>query len=80
MTRPIIVAAATLVVGSLAMTACAPTPHASQTPRDTVSYSQDTTTAPTVQPLDCRGTFGWHGCGPGWFWRDGWRGPGCYPC
>ncbi len=35
---------------------------------------------PTVQPLDCQGTTGSMGCGPGWFWRDGWRGWGCYPC
>jgi len=81
MRRPIVVAAAaTLVAGSLATAACAPTPHTSQIPQDTVTHSQDATTAPTVQPLDCRGTTGWHGCGPGWFWRNGWHGPGCYPC
>ena len=34
----------------------------------------------TVQMLDCGGTTGAAGCGPGWFWRDGWRGRGCYPC
>jgi hypothetical protein len=35
---------------------------------------------PAVQPLDCWGTTGSMGCGPGWHWRDGWRGLGCYPC
>jgi len=33
-----------------------------------------------VQPLDCQGTTGDMGCGPGWFWRDGWKGWACYPC
>ena len=32
------------------------------------------------QPLDCFGTTGGMGCGPGWVWRDGWRGWACYPC
>jgi hypothetical protein len=36
--------------------------------------------APTVQAFDCAGTTGSMGCGPGWFWRDGWRGWACYPC
>jgi hypothetical protein len=35
---------------------------------------------PKVQGLDCQGTTGNMGCGPGWFWRDGWRGWACYPC
>jgi hypothetical protein len=35
---------------------------------------------PTVQGLDCAGGTGSMGCGPGWFWRDGWRGFACYPC
>jgi hypothetical protein len=33
-----------------------------------------------VQMFDCVGGTGRMGCGPGWFWRDGWRGMGCYPC
>jgi hypothetical protein len=33
-----------------------------------------------VAALDCHGTTGNMGCGPGWFWRDGWRGWACYPC
>ncbi|MEH3138686.1 MAG: hypothetical protein PGN37_00615 [Mycobacterium kyogaense] len=35
---------------------------------------------PTVQLLDCYGSTGWMGCGPGWTWRDGWRGFACYVC
>jgi hypothetical protein len=35
---------------------------------------------PKVQMLDCGGGTGRMGCGPGWFWRDGWRGYACYPC
>ncbi len=35
---------------------------------------------PTVQMFDCFGTTGWMGCGPGWVWRDGWRGFSCYVC
>jgi hypothetical protein len=48
------------------------------TPKPTPAYSQPMT--PPVKPLDCVGTTGRFGCGPGWFWRDGWRGWGCYPC
>jgi hypothetical protein len=75
--RTITAAAGALVVGSLVTVGCAPVPHVSQSPSDTVSFSQS---ANATQPLDCRGTTGWHGCGPGWFWRNGWRGLGCYPC
>ena len=35
---------------------------------------------PSVQLLDCQGSAGDHGCGAGFFWRDGWHGFGCYPC
>ena len=35
---------------------------------------------PVITALDCYGTTGNMGCGPGWFWRDGWRGWACYPC
>jgi hypothetical protein len=46
--------------------------------------ANSTVTAPTprpaVQMLDCAGGTGAMGCGPGWFWRDGWRGFACYPC
>lgn len=35
---------------------------------------------PVIKALDCAGTTGWAGCGPGWIWRDGWRGFACYVC
>ena len=35
---------------------------------------------PIITALNCAGWTGVEGCGPGWFWRDGWRGWGCYPC
>ena len=41
---------------------------------------QEVPAAPKVAALDCQGTTGSMGCGPGWFWRDGWRGWACYPC
>ncbi len=41
---------------------------------------QPTAPAPTVAPLGCFGETGLEGCGPGWIWRDGWRGMACYPC
>jgi hypothetical protein len=41
---------------------------------------QRLTPAVAVAALDCQGTTGNMGCGPGWFWRDGWRGWACYPC
>jgi hypothetical protein len=72
------VAAAVLIMGSLATGACSQTPHATQTPRPTIPSTQPTT--PAVQPLNCSGGTGGLGCGPGWIWRDGWRGWGCYPC
>lgn len=35
---------------------------------------------PIIAALDCGFTTGWAGCGPGWIWRNGWRGPACYVC
>ena len=63
------VAAAAFTIGMLATGT--PTAQADQT-----------TTAPTpkVQLVDCYGTTGDHGCGPGWYWRDGERGWACYAC
>jgi hypothetical protein len=61
--------------------ATAQSAYAAQSSRDTNAYTQPAVPAgPKVQPLDCRGTTGSMGCGPGWFWRDGWRGWACYPC
>jgi hypothetical protein len=72
------VAAAALMSGSMATAQSA---YAAQTTHDTTVYTQPAAPPlPTVRPLDCRGGTGNMGCGPGWFWRDGWRGWGCYPC
>ena len=38
------------------------------------------TPVPIITAMNCVGGTGLEGCGPGWFWRDGWRGMGCYPC
>ena len=70
------VAAAALMTGPLAT---AQTAYAAQTTQDTTVYTKPAP-GPTVQRLDCAGTTGAMGCGPGWFWRDGWRGWSCYPC
>ena len=75
--RTIAAAAGALVLGSWVTVGCAPVPRVSQSQSDIVSSSQS---ADAAQPLDCQGATGWHGCGPGWFWRNGWRGLGCYPC
>lgn len=72
------VAAAALMMGALAAAGPAQTAHAGQISHDTVVDTQ--TPTPTVQLLDCEGTTGGMGCGPGWIWRDGWRGFACYPC
>jgi len=61
--------------------ATAQTAYAAQNSNDTNVYIQPAApNRPDVQMLDCRGTTGDMGCGPGWFWRDGWRGWACYPC
>ena len=61
--------------------ATAQSAYAAQSSHDTNTYTQPAVpVGPKVQQLDCRGTTGDMGCGPGWFWRDGWRGWACYPC
>jgi hypothetical protein len=69
-------AAGAMLFGSLATAQVA---VAAQPTHDTVVYTQPSA-PPKVHALDCRGTTGAMGCGPGWFWRDGWRGWACYPC
>ena len=69
-----------LIVGSLLG---APVAGAAQVDPDVtveVTVAPPAPQRPAVQLLDCFGTTGWTGCGPGWFWRDGWRGFACYPC
>jgi hypothetical protein len=46
--------------------------------KPTPVYTQPS--SPKVEPLNCVGGTGGMGCGPGWIWRDGWRGMACYPC
>ncbi|CAM5715936.1 hypothetical protein MAUB1S_00488 [Mycolicibacterium aubagnense] len=65
------VAAATLIAGSFNAAATA---QAAQRSNDTTTYSPAPPTL--VQPLDCHGTTGSFGCGPGWFWN----GNRCVPC
>jgi hypothetical protein len=69
------VAGAAFVAGTVLN---AQTAHAAQTTHDTTVYPRPST--PAVQPLDCHGTTGTHGCGAGWVWRDGWLGWRCYAC
>jgi hypothetical protein len=68
-------AAASMITGSLAG---AVTANAAGTNYATPSIPQHS--APIITALDCRGGTGNMGCGAGFFWRDGWRGWGCYPC
>lgn len=59
----------------------AQTASAAQTNQDPHVYMQPAVpNTPGAQMLDCFGSTGGMGCGPGWFWRDGWRGWSCYPC
>ena len=61
--------------------ATAQTAYAAQSSHEaSVSTQPAAPGVPRVQMLDCHGTTGGMGCGPGWIWRDGWRGWGCYPC
>jgi hypothetical protein len=61
--------------------ATAQTAYAGQSSHEVTVYVRPAAPAgPSVRPLDCHGTTGGMGCGPGWFWRDGWRGWACYPC
>lgn len=72
------IATAGLIVGSLAgaQTATAASTHDT----DVTTPARPTMPAPVITALDCSGTTGLAGCGPGWIWRDGWRGFACYVC
>jgi curli biogenesis system outer membrane secretion channel CsgG len=73
-----VLAIAAVMSGSMTT---AQTAYAAQSSRDTNVYTQPAVAiGPKVQTFDCRATTGDMGCGPGWFWRDGWRGWACYPC
>ena len=54
-------------------------PAKAQTPYHPIVPTKPGTPA-TVQPLARNGTTGDHGCGPGFYWRNGDRGRACYPC
>lgn len=74
------IAAAGIVAGSLAGAQTATAASTSNNPAPAVPAVQAPLPSPVIQALDCAGFTGVEGCGPGWFWRDGWRGFGCYPC
>jgi hypothetical protein len=71
------VAAAAILASPLPVTQIA---QAGDSSNDTTVSTPAPAPVPRVHPFDCRGTTGSMGCGPGWIWRDGWRGWGCYPC
>lgn len=58
----------------------APAATAAHPAPDVTTYTQPAPVTPKIEALDCEGGTGNMGCGPGWFWRDGWRGWACYPC
>jgi len=68
-------AAAGMIAGSLTGVQTA---NAAQSNNGTPSTTHSS--PPIITALDCYGTTGNMGCGPGFFWRDGWRGWACYPC
>jgi hypothetical protein len=72
--------AMTLAVGALMAGPVLTAPTATAAAAHTPPYTQPAPVVPTVEALDCQGGTGNMGCGPGWFWRDGWRGWACYPC
>ncbi len=71
-----------IAVGALAVgpMVTAQSADAAQVAPNTTNNVQPAPTPPKVQAFDCQGTTGAMGCGPGWYWRDGWRGWACYPC
>lgn len=73
------IASAALIAGSLvgAQTANA---AATNNTNNVTTPVRPTYPVPTIAALDCYGSTGWAGCGPGWVWRDGWRGFACYVC
>ena len=71
-------ATAAMLLGPLVTAQAAQAAQTSPTSPDPIVYTQPA--GPTVKAFDCEGTTGRMGCGPGWFWRDGWRGWACYPC
>lgn len=73
------VATAGIVAGSLAGAQTASAASTNDT-NNVTAPARPATPVPIISALDCAGTTGWAGCGPGWIWRDGWRGFACYVC
>jgi hypothetical protein len=71
-------AAGVLLVGGTLLSA--PAAHAGQVVTSPQIPAPVPAPHPGVQMLDCQGSTGDHGCGAGFFWRDGWHGFGCYAC
>ena len=76
--RKIAIAIITAALTTGALVTSQPASAANVDTKPTPVYTQPST--PKVEPLNCAGGTGGFGCGPGWIWRDGWRGMGCYPC
>ncbi len=68
--------AAALALGTLAVTASAQT----QWLGAASLHARIQNATPIITQIACNGTTGVHGCGPGWYWRDGRRGMACYRC
>jgi hypothetical protein len=71
-------AAGIMLVGGAMLSA--PAAHAGQVVNEPRIPAPAPAPQPVVQMFDCQGSTGDHGCGAGFFWRDGWHGFGCYPC
>ena len=74
----VFIASAGIVAGTLAGAQSASAAAVDNT--NSVAPAQPITPSPAIAALDCFGTTGTMGCGPGWQWRDGWYGPRCYIC
>lgn len=66
-------AAAGIVLGSLALTAGAQT----QAPGAANIHAQLHNATPIIKKVACNGGTGGHGCGPGWTWACGPYGGNC---
>ncbi len=75
-----VIATAGAIAGSLAGAQTATAASTNTNTNSAASPARPTTPVPVITALDCSGTTGLAGCGPGWIWRDGWRGLACYPC
>lgn len=72
-----VIASAGIIAGSLTGT---PTAGAAAVDTTITPPAQPTSQVPIITALDCVGTTGVMGCGPGWVWRNGWQGFRCYIC